>query len=361
MLVLPVTKCFQSRHPLSEVPIDLLFLHIVFPVILESIKPRELFSPLLHRWWEHAAHEFRLTSFLFGERVIEEEEGSRFTWRRLPLVRDLALVRRDGVRLADDGGFARVPASDTVALPEHSKQMLVPTNEAGAPLDDRGIEVIEAQNEAARKAHRDPAEDYQVVYLPPNFTKRVMAFVSYLWLTGACMSVIILGTPILVGRRILDLFPGLPVHDGYSFLIGVTGILLVTKVLDFLSDSVRDIRYERRIRLGAGDASTADGFTFWVDLYLGGTLRVVLWALKHVAIWTMLGFALPLLMATVLELYIVLPIRTGMYPSTEGSVVTLHIWEDWALGCILATILVRMAPMQPRTPLVVAWDEVSCL
>ena len=72
----------------------------------------------------------------------------------------------------------------------------------------------------------------------------------------------------------------------------------------------------------------------------------------------MLGFVIPLLKATVLQLYILLPIRVGIYPRSEGSVTTLHIWEDWALGCVLAAIMVRIGRMQPMGPLLRAWDTV---
>ena len=350
------------RHPLSELPVDLLFLHIVLPTILESIKPRELISPFCHAWWEHAAHEFRLTSFLFGDRVMEEEVGSRFTWRRFPLIRDLAWVRRDEVERPDDGGFARVPASDSVAFPENLKQMLIPTDEAGTPLDHRGAELIQAQNEAARKAQRDPAEDYQIVYLPPNFTKRVIAFMCYLWATGSAITVVTLGTPILLGRRILDQIPGMPVHDGYSFLVGSTAAWAIVVILGFFSRRYNEIREQQAInRTSMPKATNWERAKVGVDLYLGGTLRTSIWAFNHIITWTMLGFVIPLLMATVLQLYIILPIRVGVYPHSEGLVATLHLWEDWALGCVLAAIMIRVGRMQPRSPLLRAWDTVRSI
>jgi E3 ubiquitin-protein ligase MARCH6 len=352
-------RSIVCRHPLSELPIDLLFLHIVLPTIIESIKPRELISPFCHAWWEHAAHEFRLTSFLFGDRVVEEEVGSRFTWRRLPLIRDLAWVRRDEVELPDDGGFARVPASDSVVFPENLKQMLISTNEAGAPLDDRGAELIQAQDEAARKAHRDPAEDYQIVYLPPSFTRRVMAFMLYLWATGSAITVVALGTPILLGRRILDQIPGMPVHDGYSFLVGSMAAWAAAVIFGFLSRRYTEIRERRATnRASIAKAPHWEWAKLTADLYLGGALRTFIWAFNHIITWTMLGFVIPLLMATVLQLYILLPIRVGIYPRSEGLVTTLHIWEDWALGCVLAAIMVRIGRMQPMGPLLRAWDTV---
>jgi E3 ubiquitin-protein ligase MARCH6 len=291
---------------------------------------------------------------------MEEEVGSRFTWGRLPLIRDLAWIRRDEAEIPDDGGFARVPASDSVAFPENLKQMLISTNEAGAPLDDRGAELIQAQNEAARKAHRDPAEDYQIVYLPPNFARRVVAFMFYLWATGSTITVVALGTPILLGRRILDQVPGMPVHDGYSFLVGGTAAWAIAVIFGWFSRRYNETQEQRAInRTLMAKATSWEQAKLRAGLYLGGALRTFIWAFNHVITWVMLGFVMPLLMATVLQLYIILPIRVGMYPDSEGSVATLHIWEDWTLGCVLAAIMVRIGRMQPRSPLLRAWDSVS--
>lgn len=372
---------WDSRHPISELPIDLLFLHLVLPSMLESVDPMKIISPLAHTFWEHEAHEFRLTSFLFGDRIVEEEVASRLTWRRLPIVRDLKIVRNLNARDAtgrhdvQDGNFARVPASDTVAFPEANQNqnadaderpkpptrypMLIPTNEAGAPFDQRGMDAIQAQDDAARKALRDPKEDYQVVYLPPNFVWRVVGFVLYLWGAGACGVVFALGTPILVGRIVLDEIIGTPGHDGYSLLVGSCVIWFVITCMRHGVNVGVDL--DRTLR-DEGNTIPSEKDILKASLRSTGRqlLGLLILAGKNVAIWTMIGLVIPLLLATVLQLYLVLPVRVAMYPVAEGSVVTLHLWEDWALGCVLASILVRSGHMQqPRTGLIRSWDQVG--
>ncbi|KAF8318671.1 hypothetical protein DL93DRAFT_323184 [Clavulina sp. PMI_390] len=346
----------NSRHPISEIPIDLLFLHIVFPLIVKHMDLVDRLTPFLHEWWDRGAHELRLSSFLLGERIPQEEFASQYSWKRLPLIRDLEWVKRNAApELPDDGGFARVPASDSVALPEPHKKMLVPTNEAGTPLDEAGVEAMASQDEAARKAHRDPAEDYQIVYIPPHHQRRVFAFVGYIWTTALAMAVTAFGTPIFVGRLVLDFIPGVPIHDGYSFLLGVTLLWLGVIIFKFGRSVYLAIRQEHtavQARLHQSNAGTFERVKSWAELYLGGWLQLTWTGLQHLALWTMLAFVIPLLMATVFQLYILLPLRTFIYPTIEGTVPTLHVWEDWALGCLFAVALVRMNPPENQAQLI---------
>jgi E3 ubiquitin-protein ligase MARCH6 len=331
-------------------------------------------GPFFQAWWEHAAHEFRLTSYLFGERYLEEEVASRFTWKRLPLIRDLGWVRalEDAPagslavkeQVHDDGGFARVPASDTVIFPEDPKmkgQMLVPTTEAGSPFDQRGIDLIEAQNEAARKHHRNILDDYQIIYLPPNFMLRAILFIVYIWITGATMGITLFGTPILIGRQVLDHFDSLPAHDGYSFLVGATLTWAMGVVGIVTYRAMEDIQAQREVNRVKASLMGASQWTRWRDafeLYVGRISQALIWSLKHLALWTMIGFVIPLLMAIVLELYLIMPIRTSVNQS-EADIPMIHVWEDWALGCILATICLRMGRMRPpNNRLIQAWDNV---
>jgi len=130
-------------------------------------------------------------------------------------------------------------------------------------------------------------------------------------------------------------------------------------IFGFLSRRYNEIREQRATnRTSIAKAPYWEWAKLTADLYLGGTLRTFIWAFNHIITWTMLGFVIPLLMATVLQLYILLPIRVGIYPRSEGSVTTLHIWEDWALGCVLAAIMVRIGRMQPMGPLLRAWDTI---
>jgi E3 ubiquitin-protein ligase MARCH6 len=335
----------------------------VVPLILDSIKPRDFFTLATTAWWEHAAHELRLTSYMFGYRVADEEEASIFSWRRLPYIRDLAWVANNqdqGVRVRD-GGFARSPAGDTIAFPEKERQMLVTTDENGVPLDDEGRRLIEIQNESAAKANRNVAEDYQVVYLPPHFKYRVSAFILYLWFTSICCATIAIGVPILLGRFVLDLCMSLPMHDGYSFIVGGCIIWAGVMVGQSALQQYRQLQLQRRIYRLAAEARRSSGLPAgaqW-DPFFVALVRAVIRLVKMAWLALALGLVLPILLAVMIQLYLILPIRVGILPDTEGHAPTIHVWEDWALGLVLANVSLRMARLQPPTAILRAWDTVS--
>ncbi|KAF9506397.1 hypothetical protein BS47DRAFT_1385606 [Hydnum rufescens UP504] len=313
---------WDSRKPISEIPIDLLFLHLVVPLILGSIRPRDFITRATTAWWEHAAHELRLTSYMFGYRVVDEEEASVFTWRRLPYLRNFAWVgtNQDQEARVRDGGFARAPAGDTIAFPDKERQMLVSTNEHGAPLDDEGRRLIETQNEAAAKANRNVAEDYQVVYLPPHFKYRVSVFITYLWFTAVCCVTVVVGTPILIGR---------PMHDGYSFIVG--GCILWAAVMVGRSaiKQYRGLQVQRRVHRLAAEARRSSGLPArarWDPIFVA-LVRSVIWLGNLAWIGLALGLVLPILLGVMMQFYIILPIRVGFFPETEGRAPTIHAWD----------------------------------
>jgi E3 ubiquitin-protein ligase MARCH6 len=51
-----------------------------------------------------------------------------------------------------------------------------------------------------------------------------------------------------------------------------------------------------------------------------------------------LGFVLPTMASITVELYIVIPLRHFMEP---GFTPTIHIFESWATGLIIAKIIIR--------------------
>ncbi|KAJ1924579.1 hypothetical protein IWQ60_005112, partial [Tieghemiomyces parasiticus] len=63
----------QFNHPLSSLALDLLILHLIISPTLHLLRLRRLFLAIVRRWWRVTARRFRLTSFMFGERVAEEE------------------------------------------------------------------------------------------------------------------------------------------------------------------------------------------------------------------------------------------------------------------------------------------------
>ncbi|KAF8327196.1 uncharacterized protein EI90DRAFT_2975197 [Cantharellus anzutake] len=351
---------WDAKNPISEIPIDLLFLHIVAPAIIESVNVRDTLVRATTIWWEHAAHELRLTSYMFGQRVAEEEQQSVFSWRRLPLIRNrpwAAVHAANQPAPVRDGSFVRAPAGDSIAFPENERQMLVTTDENGNPLDDEGRRLIEVQDAAALAAHRTVADDYTVLYLPPNFKYRIMAFIMYLWLTSVGIATVAVDTPILFGRLLLDRLVGHATHDGYSFIIGASSFWALITFGRFVVrqyQGVQDLRQTWRATWQLGNARP-DTTALGVDPLYTEIGHGVVWIGKLAVLTIALGFIIPLLLALVVELYIILPIRIGLFPM-EQRAPTIYIWEDWALGLVLFNIALRMARLQNPPAIVAAWD-----
>jgi len=70
-----------------------------------------------------------------------------------------------------------------------------------------------------------------------------------------------------------------------------------------------------------------------------------------------LGLVIPLLLALVVELYIILPVRIDL-STVEAQKPTIYIWEDWALGLVLFNIALRIARLQNPPVIVAAWDTI---
>jgi E3 ubiquitin-protein ligase MARCH6 len=71
-----------------------------------------------------------------------------------------------------------------------------------------------------------------------------------------------------------------------------------------------------------------------------------------------MGLILPLLVALVVDAYVLLPIRLSLKKSDTP---TIHIWEEWALGVVLARIGMRVMEMQPPNEYSRALELVSPL
>ncbi|KDQ12990.1 hypothetical protein BOTBODRAFT_399709 [Botryobasidium botryosum FD-172 SS1] len=317
---------WNTRDPLSEIPIDLLFVHNVIPPTVNHFRPKKFLNGMLTLWWKTTAKRLRLTSYMFGERQLDEEYSTEWTWTSL-YQRGPVSAQKELDRVPD-GGFIRAPAGDNIAFTKEG-QMLIKTNEAGEPLEERGRELKKAQDEAALNAQRNPSEDYRIVYVPPYFTQRVLFFIYLLWLTGATFTVVSLATPIFLGRYIFTFLTERPVHDGYSFIAGfyvLWGVAFVGR------QAYRE--YET--------PTTSYPPTF-------GAVRKhvtqnVLWVFKLAYLLFWFDLILPTLVALVIELYIVIPARLVFQPDWH---VTLHMWEDWALGVVLGKIMIRVHRFQP--------------
>ncbi|KAJ6568247.1 hypothetical protein DFH09DRAFT_1261311 [Mycena vulgaris] len=321
---------WKNREPLSNVPIDLIFLHLVLPYTTHYFRPRTGIKRVSKALWKFLASRLRLSSYFFGGRYPHEE----YTPKHWP-----AILFRTEDDLEDptnvkDGSFRRVPASDNISLPRDMRATAAVT-EHGEPIDEEARGLIAMQNEEAVKAKRTIHEDYLVVYIPPHFRYRVFLFIAILWVLGAMFLGVTFALPIQLGRSFFGLFVSRPVHDGYSFIAGaylLWACYLIGRAVDRL-----DKRRQRR----GGDEPRA-------DLRLLVIKRGLLWIAKITYMMLFLGIVVPTLISLVVDLYIILPIRLSLDPTL---VPRMRIVDSWALGLLYAKIMLHINRTQPPNPI----------
>ncbi|KAI0048750.1 hypothetical protein FA95DRAFT_1007728 [Auriscalpium vulgare] len=316
---------WRPREPLSDVPVDLLFLHALLPYTLRFFRPRRLIRTFSVHIWKHLCKHLRLTSYMFGQLHPDEEYTPRRSgWLGL---------RGGSVAEAHvfDGNYRRVPASDNVAVPRDMRATAA-VDIDGQPIDDEARQLIATQNLEADKARRSVADDYTIVYIPPHFRYRIAAFIAALWVIGCVFVALSVSCPILLGRRVFKLFTAREVHDGYSFFVGFY-LLWGSWVVGYSIE-----RMDRRRQRRTSDEPRAE----W-PLYLAK--RTLLWLAKISYMVFFLGIVIPILIALVVEVYMVLPIRLTF---NKDLVPRIRVVDMWALGIVYAKIFLHAHNMRPR-------------
>ena len=328
--------------PLSHVPVDLLFLHLVLPHTMHYFRPKRVVQGLATIVWKFLATRLRLTSYFFGGRHPEEEFSPR-DWSD-NFVRGEARALGEGD--IEDGGFRRVPATDNLALPRDMRATAAVTAD-GVPVDEEAKTLMDVQNAEAEKAKKSVKDDYTVVYMPPHFKYRVIAFIVLLWLIAAVLLGAAIALPILIGRSFFGLFAAHDVHDGYA-LIG--GFYLLWAC--YLSARAVDRLDKRRQRRG-GEGPRA-------NLYVLVLKRGLLWAGRMAYMAVGLGIVVPVLLATVVDLYIILPLRFTLDPRMVPRILIVDdcLWDSlrmWSQAILGKEFLVEMRlknhdPNAPQEP-----------
>ncbi|KAF9054671.1 hypothetical protein BJ165DRAFT_734901 [Panaeolus papilionaceus] len=309
---------WKNREPLSNIPVDLLFLHLVLPYTMHYFKPKRAVKDFATKVWKFLATRLRLTSYFFGGRHPQEEYTPK-SFKDNLFRTDVFVFDEEHHIL--DGSFRRVPATDNLSLPREMRATVAVTAD-GEPVDDAAKELMAQQNAEAEKGKHNIKDDYMIVYLPPYFRYRIISFIFFLWMCGAAVFGVCIALPIQVGRSLFRVFTAREVHDGYSFVVGFYTIWMcyvVARAIDRL-----DKRRQRR----SSDGPRA-------NLYLLVIKRFLLWTAKTAYMIIGLGVVVPVFMAIVVDLYIILPIRLIFNPT---MVPTLRIVDLWALGLLYAKI-----------------------
>lgn len=274
--------------------------------------------------WKYLSKRFRLTSYFFGETRMEEQYTPR-RWFGADINDPDLASRRNGT-------FRRVPATDNLALPRDMRAT-AQVFESGEPWDERAEKLMRDQNAEALKAKRDINFDYRVVYIPPGFRYRIIGFIVCMWIIGAIVLGFSVALPITLGRSVFRLFTSRDVHDGYSLILGF--YLLVACYLCGRAIDRLDKRRQRRSPEGSR-----------ADLRVLVIKRGLLWLAKISFMMATLGVVLPILVAIVMDLYVILPVRLALDPSLNPKI---RVVDSWALGLLYVKIAIHVQRIQPNS------------
>ncbi|PSR82583.1 hypothetical protein PHLCEN_2v6016 [Hermanssonia centrifuga] len=316
---------WKIREPLSTVPIDLLFLHLILPYTLRYFRPKKIVKQAGVHVWKFLAMQLRLSSYLFGGRHSTEEYSLK-KWT----LRTLISTNLDDTEVLHDGTFRRVPNSDNVALLK-DELATVEVDAEGVPVNDTEDRLMQRQNQEAEKAKRSIKDDYTITYMPPRFKYRVITFMVAIWMVCSIFLASSLAIPIIFGRFFFKLFVPYHVHDGYSFIAGfylLWGCWLLNMVVERMD--------KHRQRRGGGEPRA--------DLPLYFAKRSLLWLAKASYMTFFLGFVIPTLIAVVVELYVVMPFRQTFYPDMPPRI---RIVDMWALGLLYTKIALQGPRVRP--------------
>jgi E3 ubiquitin-protein ligase MARCH6 len=276
-------------------PYDMFLLVMAMPYIERYIRLEKFLLSWTAWIWQRFAKRLKLTSYLYGTEPETEEEG---------------------------GQWKRVPATD--AIPINPKiQLVVTVKKDGTPQDDAAKRMLEAQDLLAVNAGRDPKKDYRLVYYPPHFRWRLLSFFACSWLVLISSIAVLMAISVSLGRGLLSLIWNAPIHDGHSFLVGFAALWLALTFGRALERM--DLRRQRQPGWDGPGAS----WTLW-------TVKCGLHWLGSVTYMSLvLGIVIPVLVALVVDVYIIYPMRLALSPGTQ---VRFKVIETWMLGvmyCVL--------------------------
>lgn len=366
--VLPIH--YSSNEPILEFPVDLLFYNFLMPLAVKFFKPSDGLHTMYTWWFRKCARGLHLTLFLFGERRIDEEgqlqlaadspnqsapfyrklfleiskdnevvpktwhdtftgghakPGPRLKPRHMDAMRRHKAQLVESGQLVEEGHFVRAPASDRVKIPK-GQRVFLPVYQSNYRKD--------------RKPETDlySSEQYQFVYVPPNFRMRVFLFILNIWIFAAVTGVAMTIIPLILGRTIFkSLIPEyVRTNDIYAFSIGTYllgsaayGIYHAQYIWNLALDQLMKIR-----------ASFSDG-------HVGNQVfSAVARGAKLFYVYFCLLIFFPLLLSGLMELYVAMPLHTYMHPPTAASVSapaddpsvegrhTIRVMQAWTLGLL---------------------------
>ncbi|KAI1075415.1 hypothetical protein F5B20DRAFT_560266 [Whalleya microplaca] len=366
--VLPIH--YSSNEPVLEFPIDLLFYNFLMPLAVRFFKPSDGLHAMYTWWFRRCARALRLTWFLFGERRVDEEGKLTLAddspYHDLPLWRqgflevngenqvvpkawrnifaggkakpnpqipmeEMIIHNANKTRLVEsgqlipNGRFVRSPASDQVKIPK-GQSVFLDVSEQDVRRDDK-------PDQAETDLYS--GNSYQLVYVPPWFRVRVFLFILFIWIFAAVTGVGITIVPLVFGRRMFKVL--IPSHirtnDIYAFSIGI-----------YILGSLGYFAFHVRSMIGKLRPWAASVINSAFDRHaVQRGLHVAKCAFRLLYTYVILLVVFPLLITLLIELYLLMPLHTYMYPAGVESTKrldglrdghTIRVIQAWTLGIL---------------------------
>jgi hypothetical protein len=373
---------WDYNDSISEFPIDLVLFHLAGPSIWKSLNPRRRFKTMVQNWFRWSGKRLRLTGFLFGGR-IPEEETDLYTEKGPDgqPVQDSKLFR-----------FMRVPNHDHIEIIPGVKDIMTRIRE-NDPVVGR-----------ANESEADTRANWTKVYVPRFFKARVIFLLVWNQVCFAGLVTSAVAIPLFVGRHATALIherlaasmsiqlpstfvakklmsgrTDLVCHDVYSYILGFVICALIFFPLSWLFNLIRfgyrglkrRNAVRRRSLTQQGSQSSMDGeeepenFPARSSLYTKLRLTLITWWLvtgrkalqKSIAflnIFFWMGIVVPILLGAAFELYVL-----RAFGAPKHSVHLFFILNHWTFGILLLRLLLLAIQIGPETGLKRALSQLS--
>ncbi|KAI8982189.1 hypothetical protein BDF20DRAFT_912388 [Mycotypha africana] len=338
-LILPLR--WNIREPLSTMPIDMMVIQIAIPAIMKYFKPKRTLKKMFIKWITFTCRQLRLSSFMFGGRIPEEEGTLVYhnlkAWlrralpSRYPPEGVIENIIGDDVSYYWDGQLLRVPRHDSVPIIENRRMLMPVDNFTLEPLDERERRLGHPASTAAGGDEINTV----IVYSPPHFKQRILAFVIFIWITTSLSFTTSLVLPILLGRYIFREGFNIDheVHDLYSFVLGAFIVLLAGTLAYQLFWSLKDIYSQNS----------------WSMMYETACHQLKQWSfwlLRWTFFFISFGFVVPMSLGALAELYLLLPLR-----KMDDKYLTIPLVPMWVYGFIFMVVIHGFVDNMANNPL----------
>lgn len=271
---------WSTPDPALEFPLEFILYNFLSPFLFKLLKPT-IGMETIYKWWlRRSARMLRLSHFLFGERKEDEEgqPGSSGT-------------------PSNSGSYVRVPASDQVRI-QRGQPVFTPVSAEEVSKDD-------ADQDCDR--HGRPNQRFRNVYIPPWFRARIGLFLACLWFLSAGIGTGLTVLPLVLGRKLcaIALPDQVAMNDIWTFSLGLHTLLLTSFVLFRLP--ALSTHLGGRIQEAAGSV-----FLVKLRLYISCLAR-------SLYVYGFLVIVIPTTAFLLMQLYIVIPIRTYVESTTPAG------------------------------------------